>query len=541
VSDDNTPAPQSTGNDDAVTAGRGFLLIAGAKVYFIVASALLALGLPRMFGDPGLFGQYRVVNSLISILNMVMIVGTIQAVSKLVSENESRAQSVRSTAIRLQLFIGGTVAGCMALFAQPIATGLFQDAALAPYIRIGSIVTFFYAIYAVFVGLLNGMKRFSVQAGVDILFSTLKVGLIVGLVLAGWGVMGAYTGFAIAATIIAVVGGFVASRNLPPTTDAVTKSDLGTLLAPILLSTLMVNLIIQLDILGLKGMVHTPVLNHFESNEGQQRIGWLLSPLGGLPPEGMAKAFAGEATDRLAGLFGGAKNISLLPYQATFALTFVVFPLVSKATFDNDRERASATIGQALRFALIVAGLLCVTLSAVGGPMLNILLGPGYGASAGALNVLLVATVMLALLVLSVTILNSARKERTALVLTAVTAAVIAGVLFTLLSAPDDLREGILMSAAVSTLAGATFGLIAIQIVLARNFSAHIPLDSLARVVLVGTVLAYAASMWPVQSFVMMVAKAVVVAVLFLVGLFVAREVKDSDISAIGRIVGRKS
>ena len=159
----------------------------------------------------------------------------------------------------------------------------------------------------------------------------------------------------------------------------------------------------------------------------------------------------------------------------------------------------------------------------------------------GAGAVLLVATVMLALLVLSVTILNSARKERTALVLTAVTAAVIAGVLFTLLSAPDDLREGILMSAAVSTLAGATFGLIAIQIVLARNFSAHIPLDSLARVVLVGTVLAYAASMWPVQSFVMMVAKAVVVAVLFLVGLFVAREVKDSDISAIGRIVGRKS
>jgi hypothetical protein len=49
------------------------------------------LGLPIFFGSAEQFGVFKVVTEAIGLLNMVMITGTLQAVSKLVSEQPDRA------------------------------------------------------------------------------------------------------------------------------------------------------------------------------------------------------------------------------------------------------------------------------------------------------------------------------------------------------------------------------------------------------------------------------------------------------------------
>src|SRR6056297_1752674 len=92
---DKSRAEESAMDADAVkTAGRGFLIITAAKVWFLLTSAVIQLGLPIMFGSAEEFGIFKIVTESIGLINMVMITGTLHAVSKMVSEQPGRANAL---------------------------------------------------------------------------------------------------------------------------------------------------------------------------------------------------------------------------------------------------------------------------------------------------------------------------------------------------------------------------------------------------------------------------------------------------------------
>ena len=45
-----------------------------------------------------------------------------------------------------------------------------------------------------------------------------------------------------------------------------------------------------------------------------------------------------DHVNALVGIYKSVQNFAFLPYQLLLAVTFVVFPVVSRATFDGDRE-----------------------------------------------------------------------------------------------------------------------------------------------------------------------------------------------------------
>ena len=142
------PADAAAG---AVSAGRGVVYIAGAKFYFMFASYAVAFGLPLLFGSAELYGRFGVVNRVVSVLNMVMIGGTIQAVSRFVSADPGRAGAVTWLAVRLQVVLGLGVAGLYAL-AAPLIAGWLGDESLAGLLRLSAVIVACYAVYAAVVG-----------------------------------------------------------------------------------------------------------------------------------------------------------------------------------------------------------------------------------------------------------------------------------------------------------------------------------------------------------------------------------------------------
>ena len=68
--------------DEGSVARRGFVLITGAKLWFLLCSAGLNLALPRLLEVPARYGEFAVINTFASILNMVMVTGALQAVAK---------------------------------------------------------------------------------------------------------------------------------------------------------------------------------------------------------------------------------------------------------------------------------------------------------------------------------------------------------------------------------------------------------------------------------------------------------------------------
>src|SRR5262249_28408424 len=155
----------------SVIAGRGTIYITAAKVWFILTGYAIFFALPRLISADQ-FGLYQVVIGVVSVVNAVLVLGTQQTVSKYVSQEPEKAESIKTAALRGQVIVGGIVSICFFLISPFVASRL-NDSRLTGYFRLASAIPLFYSFYAVFTGYFNGKKQFLKQACIDMTYSTL--------------------------------------------------------------------------------------------------------------------------------------------------------------------------------------------------------------------------------------------------------------------------------------------------------------------------------------------------------------------------------
>jgi len=469
-------------------AQRGFLVITGAKVWFLVTGTVLNIGLPRLLGDPARFGDFGVVNTFISIFNMVVIAGGLQVVSKRVSEDPALVGHVRARTLRLIAAV--TVPLCCAIIAGAdlIASGIFHDPSLANLLRVAAIITLAYGFYAVLIGVLNGLKRFTQQALFDIGFATLKLALILGAVLAGFSVMGAIAGFAAAAVLI-VIAAWFRTRSLaiaPPGAEASVPSvALGTFMLQVMGYTLMVNALLQGDVLVLKSASFAPVLDSLTHGNGANQIAVLASTTG-FAPEALVDPAVTSSTAVLSGLYRATKNVSLISYQAVIAITFVIFPLVSRATFESDNSATSKYVRQTVRVATLLVLFVATLLAAGGEPLLALLFGDAYRLAAPALTPMLGAMACFALLFVCINILTAAGRPLDALFLTGAGAIIQLVALYFIISA-SDAGPTVLWLSGIVTLVTIAAALVVGAVLLRYRLKVQLPWLNIARTVAAST------------------------------------------------------
>jgi len=347
-------APQSAPQEsEAKTVGRGLLVITAAKLWFMVGGALITFGLPYIFSRYGgadpeqgkrLYGQFFDINNTMSILSMVLVTGCLQAVSKWTSQFNSQPERAAGALRQLFWFMLGAAAliGGGFILASPWIAAERGNPELVNAYRAAGGVLVAYSVYVVFIGALNGRKAFSSQALFDIGFTTLKATLVLGFALLGWGVTGAFGGFAAAAGLIALIAAW--RVGLGPKGEPSPYREVYGFALQAMAYTLIFNLIFKLDILMVKPIAQ--------------------------------ELFKGDA-DGLMGVYGMAVNVSRLPWQATIAVTFVIFPLLSEATFSQDMERSRAYIRQTLRYLMLLIGAASAGLMALPEAVVN-LLPSGY-------------------------------------------------------------------------------------------------------------------------------------------------------------------
>src|SRR5687768_10947052 len=98
------PAPPK-----ATGAGRGVLLIAFAKFYFMFSGLVLQVRLPAILSRAA-YGAYGAVTAWVSPLNNVMVTGSIQAVSRFTAQRPEHARLVQAAGLRMHLYIGLPIA-----------------------------------------------------------------------------------------------------------------------------------------------------------------------------------------------------------------------------------------------------------------------------------------------------------------------------------------------------------------------------------------------------------------------------------------------
>ena len=463
------PAPKG-----AVSAGRGLLFITAAKLWFMVAGYAIQFALPRALQSPAKYGAWGVVLACVSLFNNVMVTATIQAVSRFVAQLPARVGDVVRSALARQLVLGGVVAAGFIGGAPLFARYFLHDEAYVSYLRIAGIVTFCYALYAVFVGSANGQRQFHKQASLDMTFATLRAGGVIGAAVATHSVLASLGGFAAAAVVILALS--AAWVGVGPKHQQLEGTGLERFFGQVAGYLVLVNLLMFIDGLMLKRLV--------------------TMAASGLGPEAAA-----AAGDTQAGFYNAVQTIARLPYQLILAVTFVIFPIISHTTFDADAERAKRYVVVTMRYSLLVVALMAVALAARPAATLRLLFPAEYGVAAAALPVLVFGYVAFSLFNILGTILNGSGDTVASLRTGLVTVAVCGVSVYAALSWAIASGHDASFAAALATAFSMTLGALLAGRAVRKRFGAVIGWGTPVRVVIASIAALGVGRAWPNVGF----------------------------------------
>ncbi len=484
----------------AARARRGVAVITFAKAWFLLTGFAQPVLLTRALGREN-YGVYGAVLAAVSILNNVVVAGSIQAMSKSVTSYGTPA--IRK-GLALHALLGVVLAGGFALAAGPIGAELLRDPGLPPLLRIASIVTGMYCVYAALVGSLNGTQRFVAQAALDVLFATLRTALIVGLAYVGLGVRGALQGFAAASVAITAVAAVVVLRSKATETERPAPGgvdfarEYAGFFAPVLLYQIALNLVLQSDVLVMQAVL------------------------------ARAEGATLEAVKGLVGVYKSVQSFAFLPYQLLIAVTFVLFPVVSKAAAEGDVETTRTMLRGALRFAFVLLGLMLSLIAGAPHAVLRLVYRPEFASGAGALRWLSLGQGAFALAVIGLTVVLASKRVAAATgLMFAMLAFVFVGDLVALKSVAFG--DAALTAAAIGTAIGSTLGMLATGAYVLRIYGSVVPWRTAARATVAAVLSGALASALPVASKVAALGVSALVPCVFVALLLASGEVSAEE------------
>ena len=524
------PTPQATG------AGRGVLYIAFAKLYFMVVGAVIEFRLPVILSR-AMYGAYGVVSSLVSPVNNVMITGSIQAVSRFTAQKPETARLIEAAGLRMHLYVGLPTA-LVFIAGAPVIAWLLGDTSKTGPLMLAGVIVALYAFYAVLVGTANGLRQFHKQAGLDITSATLRAIGILGMSAMGLGLYGAYGGWVTAAGAVLIIATVVI--GLPP--RSARTAEARALVKP--MATFFARVAVYLILLNLIMFVDQILLKRLSADWYHQHGAGLSNALDrALPGARQLTGFAVEPStlsDVQVAYYRAVQNLARLSYQAIIAATFVIFPLVSKTTFEDDRATTKRYVNITLRYSLIFATAIAVVMAANPRALLDLPYAEDYAVlGAPALTALALGNVAFSIFAITGTILNGAGYTRDAIIGAAITLGLAAAGNAIAIPMCDPGRE-VLLVAATTTGVAMGIGAAITGWLLWRRLGAFLPVVTLARVAIAVGVAMAVGRVIPFTSKLLTLVEAAAVGLAFLATLIVTRELGRSDLKAIAQVRAKR-
>jgi len=467
------------------------------------------------------WGSYSVVASLVSPVNNVLVTGTIQAVSRFSAQDRSKARHVQHAGLRMHLRFGLPIAA-LYIAAAPVTGWLLHDEALVSSLMLGGVIVGGNAFYATFVGTANGLQQFNKQAGLDVAFATMRTVGLIGMAMAGLGVTGVVARWlAAVGAILVVATTWVGLPGAIPRGEQLPVSPMLSYFIGVAVYLTLFNALMFVDTWLIKRLA----TDYFAANPHAS-----AASFGRLASHDSTPS---TSADVLVGYYAAVQNLARLSYQAIIAATFVVFPLVSRSTFDNDRETTRRYVEITVRYSLIFATAIAVVLAANPVEVLGVPYANDYATVGGAaLTVLAFGNVAFAVFAIAGTILNGAGFTRPAIITAAVTLAVAAG--GNALAIPLAMGSGRVLEVAAAVTSGAMLlGAVAAGALLKRQIGGFIPLLSVARLAVAAAAAIQLGRALPLHGKGWTLVEAVMVMAAFLVVLVITKEVGRQDLAAI--------
>lgn len=362
---------------------RGTLLGTVGQAWHLITAFLLYAFLARRFG-PSLFGEWRLVLTVLAWFEIFVTAGLVKVATKEISERRAESAGIRRAAYVGQTLLSLAVFAAVEAVAGIIA-GVLRDPAIGQLIRIAALDIPLFGLFMVASSEVLGEQRFERQAVAVIVYATAKAALITVLVAVGFSVPGALVGNAVSS----LVGFAVVAVRGPRSRESMKEVMLGA--QGLLLAAVPFLVLSLLD------------------NLGQNADLWLVSAV--------------VANTTLLGLYASAAVIAEVPVFLFLGLNRVVFPAVAKARAEGDLSLAGQHAALGVRAATIMTVLGVGLIAGTSRQVLEFVFSTPYEAAALPLMLLMVAASGRAIRATCTEILMAEDRRRDALLNLAATVA----------------------------------------------------------------------------------------------------------------------
>lgn len=446
---------------------RGAIAIGAAKAWFLVAGLAQNVVTPLVIGQEA-FGTFKRALAFINVLNNVVVVASIQGVSRAIaSAPEGARGATLRRALVVHLVVGGALAAVFSALVPLIVLHQHAPQLAAPLHGLAFILVA-YGVYAPLVGALNGVGAFGRQAALDATYSTMRTLLIAGVgawfvraSLPGGGAFGATIGFVLTAVLI-LPAAFAVAPRMSGGGSLETRAHVSFLF-DLAIAQLFQSLMLQIDIVLFGRMATLRAL-----------------------ASGLDDASARAAADRLCGVYAQAQAFGLVPYQILLAAAYVLFPAIAAARARRDDDAIRAEVARGGRVTLVATGAVVSVVSGTPLAVLRFAFGRGgeipIDGAAPILRHLALGHGATAIAMVGVTLFSAAGRARRAAILSAMVAlfatigAAIAGSTY----ASADVRLGSLVSLGLAV--GLGVGATLVVLFVRRAFGPFVSLATLLRV-----------------------------------------------------------
>lgn len=533
VTDDD--APKSSAAPAARGVARGALQLAAANVYFIIAGMAITFGLPAVMSRAA-YGAYFLVNSIASLFNNVLVTGTIQAVSRASAQEPEKARAVQHAGLRMHLRLGLGLAIAF-VAAAPIVAWVLHDASKTAPLALAGVIVGGYAFYAVFVGTANGLQQFHKQAGLTVVFATIRAVALIGMAILGTGVIGVIGGWVAAVGFILVLAiawigmpGRIAPADRQPVMPMVRYFARVSIYLAFFNALMFVDTILLKRLMAEHYTAHAPAI----ADAVRAALPWAPGATG-------YHVDTSALADVQVAYYAAVQNLARLSYQILIAATFVAFPLISRSTFTEDRDTTKRYVEITARYSLIAGAAIAVVMAANPGDVLGLVYAADFVEQGGpALPLLALGNVAFSLVAISGAILNGAGQTRLATGLAIGT--VVVALVGNWIAIPLAAGSGDVLVVVSGVTGGVmVLGAIACGVALYRRFGAFLPLATVVRVGLAVAIAMVIGRVLPLHGKLMTLVEAAVVFVAFLGALVATRELGARDLAAIKAVRAKRA
>lgn len=488
------------------------LIVTISEIIFNLSAFVIHAIVGRILG-PADYGRYGLVVTLTTMIIILIGNGIPTAMAKYISEifetNPRMVKIIKRQSMALQAIIIGTLT-ILFFLAAPLLAKILGDPTLTNLFRISSLIIPAFAAASFYFSYYTGLHKFNIQSFLKISRSVFRIIFIIGLAYF-FRVEGSIIGYIIAPAsvflIAYAVDKFIVTNELRANESKLeqigsysqksSSFDWRVLVNyawQIVVFFLAYELMISIDLYLVKGILHN---------------------------------------DHLTGIYNASLTVGRIPYYIFYALTVILFPVISTTTSQNNHKETQKIIGQSLRAMLILLVPAIILMVNFSRPIIKIFYSTEYIEAAYPMSILLWGVGFLTIFYVMSFVMSGAGKTKIPMYIS------IFGVVMNSVLNYVLIKKYALVGSAIATSITSFVVMIFMLYFLRHDFKVLIRLRSLINISAAGAGTYFFAALFSKGEFIFFLWSLVILAFYFLI-LYFLDEIKKEDLIFFKNMISRK-